>query len=217
MLLVKAANKFFNDRAPWKLAKAGKIDEMGGVLYACVEVLRIVSVLLYPVLPNKMRDLRAVFSLTDETLTLDSARSFFVLEPGTEVTFEDAIFPRLETKKKEAPKEDASGVNLITIDDFFKSELKVAEVLTAEKVEGADKLLKLQIEIGPEKRQIIAGVADFYTPDEITGKKIIVVTNLQPATIRGVESHGMLLAAKKKKQLVLVTVDGDIPSGAKVG
>ena len=90
-------------------------------------------------------------------------------------------------------------------------------MLSAEKVEGADKLLKLQVDVGSDKRQIIAGVADFYTPDEITGKKIIVVTNLQPATIRGVESNGMLLAAKKKKQLVLVTVDSDIPSGAKVG
>ena len=95
--------------------------------------------------------------------------------------------------------------------------LKVAEVLAAERVEGTTKLLKLQIDIGSEKRQIIAGVAEYYTPEKITGMKIIVVANLQPATIRGVESNGMLLAAKKGKKLFLVVPEGDIAPGASVG
>ena len=93
----------------------------------------------------------------------------------------------------------------------------VAEVLDAEKVEEADKLLKLQIEIGSEKRQIVAGIAKHYEPDEIKGKKIIVVKNLKPAKIKGIESNGMLLAASKGKKLALVMPDNDLPSGATVG
>ena len=89
--------------------------------------------------------------------------------------------------------------------------------MTAEKVEGADKLLKLQIEVGEETRQLVAGVAQFYTPEEIIGKTIVIVANLKPAKIRGIESQGMLLAAKKGKELKLVTIDGDMPSGVEIG
>lgn len=218
MDLVKATNKFFNDSAPWKLAKAGKTEQMGGILYACCEVIRIVSILLYPVLPNKAKEIRDVFALDDSTLTLDHARKFFELEPGTQLKLADAIFPRLDTKKKAAEKKaEVSDDNLLDISEFGKVEMKVAEVLEAVKVEGADKLLKLQIQIGDEKRQIIAGVAEFYPPEKIKGMKIVVVTNLKPAKIRGVESNGMLLAAKKGKKLKLVTVDDDIASGAKIG
>ncbi|MCA9435459.1 MAG: methionine--tRNA ligase subunit beta, partial [Candidatus Omnitrophica bacterium] len=103
-------------------------------------------------------------------------------------------------------------------DDFFKTELRVAEVIRADKVLDADKLLKLQIKVGEEQRQIVAGVAEFYSPEEMIGKKIVVVANLKPAKIRGIESNGMLLAAKKGKKLRLVTVEGDeIGAGAKVG
>jgi methionyl-tRNA synthetase len=95
--------------------------------------------------------------------------------------------------------------------------LRTANVLEAEPVEGADKLLRLQIDLGNEKRQIIAGIAKSYQPDEIIGKTIVVVANLEPATIRGVDSNGMLLAAKKGKKMRLVTIDGDLPPGASVG
>ncbi len=98
MNLVKATNKFFNDSAPWKLAKAGKIEEMGGILYACSEIIRIVSVVLFPVMPNKMREIRKVFGLTDSTLTLDHARKFFEIEPGSPVVIDESIFPRLKPK-----------------------------------------------------------------------------------------------------------------------
>ena len=94
---------------------------------------------------------------------------------------------------------------LVTIDQFFQTKLKTAKVLTAEKVEGADKLLKLQIEVGNETRQLVAGVAPFYSPEAIIGKTIIIVANLKPAKIRGIESQGMLLAAKDGKNLKLVT------------
>ncbi len=228
MNLVRATNKFFNDAAPWKMAKAGKTEAMGHVLRACTEVIRIVSVVLYPIMPQKMQEVRAVLALDDSTLTLEHARTFFGLKSGATVTLEEGIFPRLKPKKieeeqkqqvKQEPSKDKddAGAGLIAIDDFAKVDLRVARVVSAEKVEGADKLLKLQIEVGDVRRQIVAGVAEYYTPEEITGKRIIVVANLQPATIRGIESNGMLLAAKQKKELKLVTVEGDFPTGAKVG
>ena len=223
--LVRAANKFFNDRTPWKLTKsADERSTLGGILYACSEVIRIVSILLFPIMPNKMRELRKVYSLDDRTLTLDSARTFFEFEPGTKVEIGDAIFPRLKPKKEsEGPKQAKKGADakaeddgLLSIDEFARAELRVAQVITAERVEGADKLLKLQIDLGSEKRQIVAGVAEHYSPEEMVGKKIAVVANLKPAVIRGIESNGMLLAAKKGKTLRLLTPDGDLPPGAKV-
>ena len=105
----------------------------------------------------------------------------------------------------------------ISIADFAKVELKTAEVLEVEKVEGADKLLKLQIKVGEENRQIVAGIAKHYSPEELVGKKIVVVANLKPAVIRGVESNGMLLAVSTKDSVILVTPeDTDVPSGLRI-
>lgn len=218
--MVRAANKFFNDLAPWNLAKEGRTDELGGVLYACCEILRIVSVVLFPVMPKKMRELRAVFSLGDSTLTLDNARQFFNLVPGARIHIDEPIFPRLKVsddKKAAAAAETKSTEdNLLDISEFARADLRVAKVLDAEPVEGADKLLKLQIDLGDQKRQIVAGIAKHYSPEKIVGMSIIVVTNLKPAKIRGVESNGMLLAATKGKKLALVIPDGDLPLGARV-
>lgn len=219
MDLVRATNKYFNDNAPWKLAKEGKTEEMGGILYACCEVIRIVSIVLFPVMPNKMREVRSVFGLDDSTLSLDNARKFFELEPGCPVRLEKTIFPRLEKKRSVDSKSGEirnSEDGLLDIADFSRAKLRVAEVISAEKVEGTDKLLKLQIDLGKEQRQIVAGVAQFYSPEQITGKKITVVINLKPAIIRGVESNGMLLAAKSGEKLFLLTPDGDLPPGAKI-
>ncbi len=217
MNLVRAANKFFNDTTPWLLARSGKTDELGGILYACCEVLRIVSVILYPIMPTKMRELRQVLGLNDDTLTLENASSFFELEPGTDIRIRQPLFPRLEEKKKAKQAPQASDDDgLISFDDFRRTRLVVAEVKQAERVEGADRLLKLQIDLGKEQRQIVAGVAEFYEPEQLVGKKIVVVANLKPARIRGIDSNGMLLAAKKGKQLRLLTIDGDLPPGAKV-
>ena len=106
--------------------------------------------------------------------------------------------------------------NVIEIGDFAKVQLRVAEVLEAERVENADRLLKLQIDVGGDKRQVVAGIAEHYTPEEIKGKRVVVVVNLKPAKIRGLESSGMLLAAKKGKKLSVVTLDRDLPPGAKI-
>jgi methionyl-tRNA synthetase len=127
--------------------------------------------------------------------------------------------PAEEKAPKKGKKEAApEGVALIGIDDFAKVQLSVAEILSAERVEGADRLLKLQIRLGAEERQLVAGIAKYYAPEALPGKRVIVVANLQPATIRGVESRGMVLAAKKGDKLALVTVDDpQFPSGASVG
>lgn len=222
MRLVRQANKFFNDTTPWILARNGQTEKLGGILYACLEVMRIVSVTLYPILPRKMRELRSLLGLTDVTLNLDSARKFFELQPGAPVNISQVIFPRIEVVDKKvagdekSPAKCESREGVVDIAEFGRLELLVAQVLQAERVEGANRLLKLQIDLGREKRQIVAGIAEFYSPEEITGRKIIVVANLKPTTIRGIESNGMLLAAKKGNQLSIVTVDRDLPPGAKV-
>ena len=228
MGLVRATNKFFNDSAPWVLAKENKMPELGGILYACSEIIRIVATVLFPVMPNKMREIRSVFSLDDSTLTLDHARKFFEIVPGAKVAIKDSVFPRISDEKAiskiregvvvkpEAATPATSGEGLMDISEFARVQMRVAQVIGAESVKGADKLLKLQIDLGGEKRQIVAGVAEYYTPEEITGKKIVVVTNLKPARIRGVDSNGMLLAATAGKNLRLVTVDGDLPPGAEI-
>ena len=128
-----------------------------------------------------------------------------------------AVVVKAEEKveKKKVKVESASSEpipGVITIDEFFKATLKTAKVIAAERVEGADKLLRLQIEIGSENRQIVAGVAKYYTPEEMVGRIIVVVANLKPCKIRGIESQGMLLAAKAGDKLVLVTTAGEIES-----
>jgi methionyl-tRNA synthetase len=215
MALVGLTNKFFDSNAPWKLLKEGETEKAGGVLYVCSEVIRIVSVLLYPLMPGKSLEILAIFGLDKKVLSMDNARTFFHLKPGTKVKIKESVFPRLKEKKKTETKEETRD-NLIEINEFAKTEMVVAQVLTAEKVEGADKLLKLQIDIGSEKRQIVAGIALHYTPEDIVGKKIIVVKNLKPAEIRGIQSRGMLLAATKKNELTLLTLDKDLPVGAKI-
>ncbi len=221
--LIRAANRYFDYSKPWELAKNGNKERLATVLHRSLEAVRIAATLTWPIMPEKSGRVLEMLGYTSEyrPSIIDAAKTE-MLVPGTQLHPLDNIFPRLAAPKEdkiEVPKPAPAGLpeGLITIDDFFKSKLVVAEVLACEAVPEATKLLKLQIAIGEERRQIVAGVAEFYKPEEMVGKKIVVVANLAPATIRGIESNGMLLAAKKGKELKLVTVDGDIPSGAKVG
>ena len=217
MKLVRETNRFFDTNAPWKLRKEGKTENAGGVLYTCCEVLRIVSILLYPVMPSKSLEILSILGLDKNELKMEMARIFFYLKPGARINIKDSVFPRLtESKETAAEKKKEESADLIDITEFARAEMVVAEVLEAESVPGANKLLKLQINIGDEKRQIVAGIAQFYTPEQMKGKKIVVVKNLKPAKIRGVESNGMLLAAKKGDKLVLVIPEGDLPPGATI-
>ena len=229
MTAVRAGNRYMEQKAPWTLAKEGKMDELALVLYTAAESLRIVSGLLSPTMPQKMAEMRAALGVPADKIEADVEKlsHWGMLEAGAELAPIKALFQRIDTKKvqKEAPKKQKKQqpkaenvVELIDIEDFGKVQLKTAKILEAEPVEGADRILKLQLEVGQEKRQIIAGIAKFYTPEQLIGKMIIIVANLKPAEIRGVKSHGMLLAAKKKKKLALVTVDAEeFPTGASVG
>jgi methionyl-tRNA synthetase len=227
--LVRQTNAYIAECEPWKAAKEGRLDEAGQCLSVSVRALRTIAILLHPVMPKKMEALLAQIGtpLRPEEITQE-AIDWSLPAAGTPIPGGDPLFPRLDWKEiekkilaiheaREERAEEEAG-DLIAIDDFFRTKLRVAEVIQAEKVPKADKLLKLQIRIGGETRQIVAGVAEFYAPEEMVGKQIIVVANLKPAKIRGEESHGMLLAAREGKRLRLLTLDGEgIGSGAEVG
>ena len=226
---VRAGNRYMEKCAPWVLAKEGNTERLHTVLYCSAELLRQVAVLLEPVMPEKMAQLGKILGYAPGELGAISDLAVKESDlAGRIMTETEPLFPRIlvedkeeaksaPAKKEKQPKKEEKPVNLISIDDFFKAELKTAKILAAEAVPEADKLLKLQIDVGGVPRQIVAGIAKSYTPESLIGKTIVIVSNLQPAKIRGIESCGMLLAAKAGKDLKLVTVDGEIASGASVG
>lgn len=241
MKLVARANKYIDEQAPWALAKdPAKAGQLANVLYSLAESLRLIGVLLTPMLihtPEKIWDQLGLDPASVRTVPWEQAVSWGALSPGTAIRRGNPLFPRIEVEK-EAPKvettpaapaaapaaadvkvtEPVEGVAQIEYEDFAKVELKVATVLEVDKVPKADKLLRLQLEVGEERRQIVSGIAQHYTPEELVGKRIILVANLKPKALRGVESHGMLLAASTADgKLSLVTLDKpEFPSGARV-
>ena len=231
---VRAGNRYVEQCAPWAMAKNNDTAHLNTVLYTVAANLRRLAVLLAPVMPGKMAELQKALGSGDEALTIGDLLAGNCPDPAGRMVQEIApLFPRIQDEeeksaapcakpeKKEKVKAEAPApevAELITIDQFCKVKLKTAKVVAAEKLEGADKLLKLRIDVGEaEPRPLVAGVAKYYTPEEILGKTIVIVSNLQPAKIRGAESRGMLLAAKSGKELRLVTVDGEIPAGAEIG
>jgi len=211
---IRSVNKYMETMAPWKLAKSDK-DAAGKVLFTAAEALRISAILLAPVMPNRTQIVLETFNAAGSSLEWGG------LTPGKSLNKHDVLFPRIDVKKLEKLRQSngkkTEPNNVITFDEFQNVELKTAKVLEAEKVDSADKLLKLQVEVGDEKRQLVAGIAKFYKPEELVGKMIVVVANLKPATIFGLESYGMLLAAKKGKDLTLITIDGEkVKSGMKI-
>lgn len=233
--LVGRANKYVDERAPWNLAKLDDKSELGTVMYNLVETLRVVALLIKPFLSETSAKMWAQLGLVDleQKMLVDAVWGELI--PGTKTAKGDPIFPRIEVEKAETPvpvpvvapakptkiepieaEEKPEGV-LIGIEDFMKCELVVAEILEADLVDGADRLLKLQVDIGTEKRQIIAGIAKHYAPSDLIGKRIIIVKNLKPAKLRGQLSEGMLLAASTSDgKLELVTVSAGMPAGSKV-
>ncbi len=221
--LIRAANRYFDYNKPWELAKQGNHAKLANVLHRSLEAVRIAATLTWPIMPQKSEIVFKMLGFASGYQpSIDLAGRQDVLQAGTKLNPLDNIFPRLQAPKEEKvetakPADTELPEGIVTIDDFFKTKLVVAEVIACENVPETSKLLKLQIVIGEDKRQIVAGVAEYYKPEEMVGKKIVVVANLKPTKIRGIDSNGMLLAAKKGKELKLVTVDGDIPSGATVG
>jgi methionyl-tRNA synthetase len=223
---VRSLNKFINEARPWELARdPGKKRELEEALYTVVEGLRIASVLLQPALPTKAKELRAALGLGDYTV---AQTEVWGLSPaGTRIPEEAPIlFPKLEVAEVRTdgvkPKatlstEPQSANGLIGIDDFAKFDFRVAEVVKAEKHPKADKLLVLTLNVGDHTRQVVSGIAQYYTPESLVGKKLVLVANLKPVVLRGVESQGMILAGEDDQgRIVVITPEQDLPPGAKV-
>ncbi|WP_018755099.1 methionine--tRNA ligase [Paenibacillus terrigena] len=238
---ISRTNKYIDETQPWALAKdEAKNAELASVMVHLVEALRISSVLLQPFLTQTPVKIWAQLGLEAGELTVwDSTHTFGLIPAGTKLVKGDPIFPRLDaeievayiaqsmtggvTPVVEAASEQATeaavieapvDVEEIAIDDFMKVDLRVAQVLAAEPVKKADKLLKLQLDLGYEQRQVVSGIAKFYTPEQLIGRKVICVTNLKPVKLRGELSQGMILAASAGDQLTLATVPDSMPNGA---
>ncbi len=217
--LVNYINKYIDTNQPWSLAKdPEKEDRLRTVIYSSLEGIRFIALYLYPFMPDaSVRMLQALG--IDEPVKQGIYRSlrWGGLKPGIKLSKPKPLFPRIEKKDKEEVSEklEEKKDNLISIDEFAKVELRVGKVLEAERVEGSSKLIKLQVDVG-EKRQIVAGIGKAYGPEELVGKNIIVVTNLKPAKLMGVQSQGMLLAAGGEKSLSIVTLEKDIAPGTRV-
>ncbi|MDH4222606.1 MAG: methionine--tRNA ligase [candidate division Zixibacteria bacterium] len=218
--LVRLTNRYVDKTAPWNLAKAGDKSRLRTVLYTSAETIRVISLLFYPVIPQKASKLRETLGFKEKELipSLEKEKDWGYLKPGTKIGEITALFPRLSEKEKKAVEisKEKKMENQISIEEFAKLDFRVAKVLEAERVEGAKKLLKLKVEFGEEKREIVAGIAEHYKPEDLSGKTIILLTNLKPARIRGIESNGMLLAASEGGNLVLLTTDKEINPGAKI-
>ncbi len=213
------ANRYVDQQAPWSLAKSGDEAALDRVLYASAEALRIAAVLIAPVMPSTADEIERQLGLVDWPRTWEQATQWGLLPGGQQIGEAAVIFPKLEESRSRRVEESKGEKRMVSIRDFQNLELRVGEVLTAEPVPGANKLLKLTVDIGAEQRTLVAGIALCYKPEDLIGKKIVVVTNLEPATIRGVRSEGMLLAgsvAGDDTSITLVTPERSLPNGAVV-
>ncbi|NPA39707.1 MAG: methionine--tRNA ligase [Thermodesulfobacteria bacterium] len=213
---IRAGNVYIDKKAPWSLVKSGKKEEAGGVLRILLEAIKNFAIVLSCVMPETSEELLKRLGYQGE-VSFSKAFDFEGLTTGSKVEKGSPLFPRIDVKKLEEKKKAEKDIqeNLITIEEFGKVELRIGKVVFAEKVKGADRLLRLEVEC-PEKRQIVSGIAEFYSPEELIGKEVVVVTNLKPAKIRGVKSEGMLLAAKDKNGLTLIIPEKEVTPGAKV-
>jgi len=230
--LVNQTNKYIEETAPWALAKdPSKAERLRTVLYNMAEALRICTVMCTPFMPGLPGKVWSQLGIAEskESHTWESIQTWGNLPAGARINRGEPIFPRIDTrsnKEKAADKgmegrEDLKVEPLeleeeIAINDFSKVDLRVAEVLKAEKVKNADKLLKLELDLGAEKRTVVAGIAQHYKPEELVGKKVILVANLKPARLKGITSQGMILAAQGGGSLGVITLDRDVPVGARV-
>ncbi|AJD32662.1 MULTISPECIES: methionine--tRNA ligase [Clostridium] len=222
------ANKYIDETTPWILAKdESKKERLGTVLYNLVESLRIISICISAFIPET--SIKINEQINTDILTWDSLNEFNGTKVGTKVKKGDSIFPRIDVEKKidelnklkEEQVKQNKAKNIapikeeITIDDFEKVDLRVAKVLECEAIKGAKKLLKLKVSLGGEERQVVSGIAKYYKPEDLVGKKVILVANLKPVKLRGELSQGMILAVSTEddSELFVASIDGDIEEG----
>jgi methionyl-tRNA synthetase len=227
MDMARFANKYFNDQEPWRTRRENP-DKCASTINLCLQASYWLSILMHPILPFSSEKIQKMLKHPGKNGALDwEDIGTKFLKTGQKVGELEILFEKIPDEKiqqeieqmqkmqqdKTEKENKKEAVNLISIDEFKKVELKSAKILSAEKVPGADKLLKLQVELGGEKRQLVAGIAQHYKPEDLPGKTIIIVANLQPAKIRGIDSQGMLLAVNDGTTLALLTTDKTVPSG----
>ncbi len=227
--LLRRSNKYIDETMPWVLGKdESKKDRLAAVLYNLVEAIRFSGVLISPFLPETAE--KIFKQINTEKTTWDTLKEFNGIKVGSKVGNQEILFGRIDAKKKlaemnskpqgkEEKKENKSNKkekDIISIDDFDKLDFRLAEIVEAKKHPDADKLLVMQLMVGKEKRQVVSGIAKYYEPQDLIGKKVILVYNLKPVKLRGIESQGMILAATKGKKLSLVTTLEELNSGAKI-
>ncbi|MFW6309218.1 MAG: methionine--tRNA ligase subunit beta, partial [bacterium] len=241
---VRRSNKYIDQTQPWILGRdEDKKDRLSTVLYNLLEALRIIAGLLKPFMINTPYEMAKQMGIKGkiENTSWKDLQSWGELPAGIRVKKGDPLYPRIdmeeyfsrkdeeldeesdetvdqdEIEEKDEKKEKGGEGIMISFDDFQELDLRVAEIISAEKITDSEKLLKLMIDLGSEERQLVAGIAKHYQPDELPGKKIIVVANMEPAEIFGVKSNGMLLAASNDEgDLSLATIEEDIAPGSKV-
>ena len=235
--IISRSNKYIDETAPWVLGKdPAKKDRLATVLYNLLEGIRVCAVLLTPFMPDTVVKIFDQIGAPEDARVYETADKFGVLPANVTVHRGETLFPRIDAQKElaeleaeekaaktpatEEKKEEKEEIVLepeIGIEDFGKVELRVAKILSCEKVPKAKKLYKIQLDDGMGGRQIVSGIAQYYTPEELIGKKIIVVANLKPAKLCGVESNGMLLAGNREDGSACVTfIDDSVPVGTRL-
>lgn len=232
--IISRSNKYIDETAPWVLGKdPAKKDRLAAVLYNLLEGIRVCAVLLTPFMPDTVVKIFDQIGASEEARGYETAAEFGVLPANVTVHRGETLFPRIDAQKElaeleaeekaaktpavEEKKEEIVLEPEIGIEDFGKVELRVAKILSCEKVPKAKKLYKIQLDDGMGGRQIVSGIAQYYTPEELIGKKIIVVANLKPAKLCGVESNGMLLAGNREDGSACVTfIDDSVPVGTRL-
>ncbi len=229
--LLRRANKYVDETEPWILGKPdGDHERLATVLYNLLECIRIGATLLKPFMPETAEKIFAQIGVEDQTLA--DAKEFGKLIPGNQVGKPEILFARIDipkmteeiNAKKQAAKKEAEkaakkeekpeGIAIIGIEDFAKVALRVAEIKTCEPLPKSDKLLMMQVDNGKGTKQVLSGIAQYYKPEELIGKKVILVDNLAPAKLRGTLSEGMLLAADAGNSVKVIFLDSDLPAGA---
>ena len=215
---IGVVNRYVDATQPWALAKdAGQRERLATTLYTLAESLRVLGIILGPFLPDAAAKIRAALGQRGEPTLADA--TWGRLAPGTVVQKLSGLFPRIDVKAATpAPAQSAAAGDRprIKIDEFGRVELRVAEVVAAESLPKSKKLLKLTVSLGQEQRTVVAGIAEHYAPADLVGKKVVIVANLEPAKLMGVESDGMVLAASTGGTLSVLSLDRDLPPGAKV-
>lgn len=225
--LIQRANKYIDETMPWALAKdPNQRERLATVLYNLAEVIRASAVLISPFMPDTAQKIYDHLCLGKLPSDFESVKTFGGLPVGGDVVKGEALFPRRDVKKELAEleklaesadkKEEKKDGEYITIDDFSKVKLAAAKVLTCEKVEGSDKLLKMTLDAGGETRVVVSGIARHYSPEYMVGKTVVIVKNLKPAKLKGITSEGMILCASDGKDVVFVSPEKEVAPGSEV-